>query len=63
MGVFDIIFEGKFQQVVNEINVDSPNSSKYGHFVDDIKHVLNSFRSSRVVHVKRDSQFNCTSAC
>jgi len=63
VAVFDIILWGDFQQVVNKINVDSPNASKYGYFVDGLKHVFKSFRSSQVVHVKRDGQFNCTSTC
>jgi ribonuclease HI len=41
-GVFDIILEGDSQKVVNEINKATLNVSRYGHFVDGIKTVLQS---------------------
>ncbi len=40
--VFDIILEGDSQKVVNEINKATLNVSRYGHFVDGIKTVLQS---------------------
>ncbi len=43
VGVFDIILEGDFQQVVNEINEGSSNASRYGHFVNGIKNILKFF--------------------
>jgi hypothetical protein len=40
--------------MVKELNGDSPNFSRYGHFVDG-RSVLQSFRSSRVIFVKWDT--------
>jgi hypothetical protein len=54
-GVFYIILEGDSQQIVTKIKEGTPNTSRYGHFVEGIKSILQSFRSAMVVHVKRDA--------
>jgi hypothetical protein len=56
-GLLDIILEGDALQVVNEINLAIPSLSKIGHFTDDIRSVLYSLRSFRVIHVKREANF------
>jgi len=38
-----------------ELNEGSLNASRYGHFVDVIKSVLQSFQSSRIAFVKQDA--------
>lgn len=55
MGFFDVILEGDSKQIVKELDGDSPNFSRYGHFADGIRSVLQSFRSSQVIFVKRDA--------
>jgi hypothetical protein len=44
-------------QVVNAMNIESPNWSKMGHLIDEIKEVLGKLRSWRIEHVKRDANF------
>jgi ribonuclease HI len=54
-GLLDIILEGDALQVVNEINLAIHFFSKIGHFTDDIRSVLHSLRSFRIIHVKREA--------
>jgi hypothetical protein len=42
-------------QIVRDINTELPQLSRYGHLVNDIRKVLLSLRSFKVVHVKRDA--------
>jgi ribonuclease HI len=51
----EIILKGDSLQIVKEINMELPQLNRFGHIVDDIRKVLYSSWSFRVVHIKRDA--------
>ena len=53
LGFYDVDFEGDSLQIVNAIRNNDENCSRYGHVIDDIKTVLEQFRSWRVSRVRR----------
>jgi hypothetical protein len=53
--LLDIILEGDALRAVNKINLAIPSLSKIGHFTNDIRSVLYSLKSFRVIHVKREA--------
>lgn len=55
VGFYDIIMEDDNLQIVNAINIEAKNWSRFGHFVEGIKDGMRIFRSSSFVHVRRDA--------
>jgi hypothetical protein len=51
---FDIILEGDALQIVLEINSGSHSLSRFGQFIDNIKHELSYFNFVIFVHVPRE---------
>jgi hypothetical protein len=52
-----LILEGDALQVVNAVNMGSPDWNKMGHLIDGIKENLGKLSSWRVEHVKRDANY------
>lgn len=55
VGFFEVIFEGDALQIVKEVNSDILFIHNFVHFIEGIKHELGNFRSSSVVHVRREA--------
>jgi len=53
IGFTQIMLEGDAIQIVREINSESSQLRRNEHLVDDIKNVLSSLHSFKVIHVKR----------
>jgi hypothetical protein len=51
--MYDIILEGNALQIINEMNSAGSTLSRFGHFIDDIKINLCSFKFFRVIHDSR----------
>jgi hypothetical protein len=63
VGYFDVMFEGNALQVVRELQLAPPLSSRIGHFVESIQQELVSFRSSSIVHAPREIKWCCSCSC
>jgi hypothetical protein len=50
-----VIVEGDAKQIVDEVNVASPNLSIAGQFVDEIQAEIQGLRQALMVHEGRDS--------
>jgi hypothetical protein len=55
IGFTRIVLEGDTLQIVREINSESPQLSRYGHPVDDIRKILSSLCYFQVVHIKKNA--------
>jgi hypothetical protein len=52
---FGVILEGDALQIVITISMESPNWSRFGHFIEEIKEQALLFRSFSVSHVRREA--------
>jgi ribonuclease HI len=55
IGFFDAILEGDALQIVTANSIESPNWSRFGHFIEGIKEQALLFRSFSVSHVRREA--------